>query len=68
VTVTHPFGSKTLAAGTVVGHTEGLYDFGGPESGPSPVEPAPLVIVACDDGRTRRAYVGDCTPEDGRWP
>lgn len=64
VIITHSFSTKRLATGTIVGYTEGLVDHGSPESGPGPVEMETLVIVACDDGRTRHVYPGDLEPED----
>jgi hypothetical protein len=64
VVITYPHGRKRLAAGSVVGYTAGLYDHGTPDSGPGPLAVEALLLVACDDGRTRRAYPGDVEPED----
>ena len=66
VTVLHPFSPKRLAAGTVVGFEDGLIDTGGPESGPGPVIEATLMVVECDDGRTRRVDPGNVEPEELR--
>lgn len=49
--------------GYVIGHTTGWYDFGGPESGPGPVEEVGLVQLKCDDGRTRAVYPGNLDHE-----
>jgi hypothetical protein len=44
---------KIVATGWVVGYRESLVDYGGPESGPGPVEPCMCIVVKCDDGKTR---------------
>lgn len=64
VIVTHSFSSKRLATGIVVGYEDGLIDTGSPESGPGPVIEATLIVVACDDGRTRWVDPGNVEPED----
>lgn len=64
VTLLYPFSPKRLATGIVVGYVEGLYDHGSPERGPGPVETGTMLVVACDDGRTRRVYPGDAEPEE----
>lgn len=63
VIVDHPHSAREIARGVVEGVTEGLYDTGGPESGPGPLEECELLLVRCDDGMTRRAYPGDVEPE-----
>jgi hypothetical protein len=63
VIVHHPFSPKRLAVGAIVGYVEGLYDHGSPESGPGPLEVETLLVVACDDGRTRQVYPGNVEPE-----
>lgn len=64
VAITHSFSTKRLATGIVVGYEEGVIDTGGPESGPGPLVEATLIVVACDDGRTRRVDPGNLEPEE----
>ena len=59
VQVMHPHNYTLRASGFVVGFIDGWYDFGGPESGPGPVEEAQLVVVRCDDGKTIHALPSD---------
>ena len=64
VIVTHAFSRKRLAGGVIVGYEDGWLDTGTPESGPGPVVEGTLIVVACDDGRTRRVDPGHVEPEE----
>jgi hypothetical protein len=61
--VRHHLSGRVLTSGWVVGYTAGLVDLGGPESGPGPVEECDLIVVRCDDGKTRSVYPGNVEPE-----
>ena len=62
------FGRRTIATGTVTGDEDGLFDTGGPESGPGLLVETPVLIVATDYGRTIRVCPRDAEPDgDDRW-
>lgn len=59
IIIRHPHSEKILARGVVQGTQDGWYDFGGPESGPGPVEEVTFLTGMTDEGAPFKVFPGD---------
>jgi hypothetical protein len=65
--VHHHLSARVMTRGWIVGFTQGWVDLSGDTHGPQEPEPCDLIIVRCDDGRTREVYPGGLEPESIRF-